>query len=688
MVKKIRTRNRRTHPQDKVEGPTSQVQKLTLQDRLTRAQQQKKEEAKGTKLTAKDLQKTLDTYQKTRRTRNPRKGGVTRNRRPNSIVRSGKRPPLKDFYDKPSDYLKDAKLAPVPSWFKSDKSVDVSIIVPLYNSQAEIADQIRSWDLDRQGLSQEIVYVSDDSPDDSVQKIIDTWELRRQELARPIEGIGKIVVRGHNHGFAAACNTGAHYSRGKFLIFLNADCTMTPGWLKPIVDRLKSDDEIGLVGNLQIRNRKIDSAGSEWSWKTKSFLHIGRNSYNGKEHDPFFVDNAPSDIFLPQEREMITACCCALRREVFFDLEGFDIAYRKGYWEDADLCMRVRANGYKIFYEPQSQIYHKLGHSKAGRHPYYENNVALFESRWIHSGRLDTMVKAKRSCPPSPSIKKHANGKVYGCVIACNEEEFLEVSVDSVSSIVDEWIFVIGGNEYAQRSGMCDIKGYPTDNTLEIARKLANKYGGKVIEPPGRVWKDKVEMRNAYAQFLNPGNWMFLLDGDEVYKPDKLWRVTELMKSYDVLIMQFWLFWNYMDIIGTGKWGSYPQERVVRWKEGFKYHGTNHLHVSTSQNKLVKQALPCWKGSEKMFYHYSWVRPLTKIRQKLLYYKYQSGNNNDAYVDNVFLKWRENSKNVSSTHPMGGGGWTKFPGVHPPSVQKLIEEDKLDFALEGKWEKE
>jgi len=74
------------------------------------------------------------------------------------------------------------------------------------------------------------------------------------------------------------------------------------------------------------------------------------------------------------------------------------------------------------------------------------------------------------------------------------------------------------------------------------------------------------------------------------------------------------------------------------------------------------------------------VRPLEKIRQKLAYYKYQSGNDNDSYVDEIFLKWRENQELVrGKTHPMGGGGSAPFPGIHPPGVQKIIEEGGFNF---------
>jgi GT2 family glycosyltransferase len=680
MVKRIRT-NRNKVREDR-SMPPNDYSRLTLEQRLARAKKQKSDIGRQ-KTRTDEIRKILgDKSENKRRIINAKKGGLTHNR-PKKLTRAVKhasQPIAPKFPDCSENYLKEIKFFKVPDWFESKaKSVDVSIIVPLYKSQTEIAEQIYSWDLARDGLTKEIIYVDDASPDQSGQQVVDSWTARQFDLEEPV---GRIITRTVNRGFGAACNTGAYHACGDCLIFLNADCTVTPGWIRPMISRLRSNPEIGIVGNLQVRHGKIDSAGSEWSWESKSFPHIGRNIYKNKSHQQFTLENAPVDLFLADEREMVTGCCFVIPKSLFIDLEGFDVAYRKGYWEDADLCLRARTNGHKIYYEPKSLIYHKLGHSNAGGHPYINKNREYFKDKWIDSGRIDPLVKAKRSCPPSPSIKKHANGKVYGCVIACNEEEFLEVSVDSVSSIVDEWIFVIGGNEYAYKAGMCNSVGLPNDSTVDIANDLALKYGGKVILPPGRFWKDKVEMRNAYATYLRPNNWLFVLDGDEVYKPDKLWRITELMKQYDVLIMQFWLFWNNINTIGTGKWSGYPQERVVRWKEGMAYRGTNHLHVSMSNGETAKKALPCWSGREKMFYHYSWVRPIDKIRQKLYYYKYQTGNNNDFYVENVFLKWRTNPDNVTSTHPMGGGGWDKFPGIHPDGIKKSMQEGKLDFASE------
>lgn len=567
----------------------------------------------------------------------------------------------------------------IPSWFVSPAKVDVSIIVPMFKSDVVIQDQIKSWVFDDDGLTKEVIYVDDQCPGNSAAVVINSWTQRKQK-DNSINSIGKVIKNKNNLGFSGACNTGAAAATGKYLIFLNADCNVSKNWIKPMIELLENDPTIGLVGNMQTRDGHIDSAGSEWCWEYKHFAHVGKSIHKGKKIQKIPLNKIPADLLVPQEREMVTGCCFAIRKELFDDIQGFDTNYRVGYWEDADICLRVRANGYKIFFQPASRITHVCGHSKSGGHPYRENNKSLFFNRWVHTGRIDSMIANQRANPGDGNIKNTIKTKVTGCVIACNEEEFLEASVKSAAPMVDEWIFVIGGNRYANQAGMCDQKGYPTDNTLDIARSLVKKYGGEVIEPPGRCWHDKVEMRNAYARKLPAETWMFMLDGDEVYKPNQLWRLAELMKEHDCLIMQFWLFWNNINTIGTGVWDNYSQERVVKWKKGYEYAGKNHLHVSY-QSKNVCSQVKTWRNQqERLFYHYSWVRPLEKIKQKIEYYRHQTGKYKPNYVADFFLKWRENPELVhNNTHPFGGGGYAPFPGIHPTEIQELIAQNKLNF---------
>lgn len=554
-----------------------------------------------------------------------------------------------------------------------DLELDVSVIVPLYTSDKVIQKQIESWTSIDDNISKEIIYVDDLCPNKSYSKVIESWNKKENS-----ENI-KVIKNSSNCGYGKACNIGSLYARGKYLIFLNADCELTKNWIKPMIDAFSSASDVGIVGNKQIRKGNLDSAGSEWSWKTKSFLHIGRNSYHQKMiMRPFGEKDIPSDIDTLEKREMVTGCCFAILHNLFYDLEGFDEKFLIGYWEDSDLCLKVRSEGYEIMYQPNSVITHESGHSRSGGHRFMQHNINHFSSRWIETGRIDKLVASKRNNPPHGDIKKNIDGKVVGCIIACNEEEFLQPSIESLSSVVDEWIIVVGGNEYAYKAKMCDDRGFPNDSTMEIAYSMVDKFGGKVIPPPNRLWKDKAEMRRSYCDFLNPGDWMWLMDGDEVYKPNQIWEVTNLMKKYECLYLNHWTFWNNINTQATGYWDNFAAERVVKWREGYGYDGANHLFV-THKGQMIKNLVPTCISEDRLFYHYSWTRPIEKIIQKQEYYKYQTGNYKNNYVDEVFLKWREDPHSIKETHPFGQGGWKKFKGLHPKQIQDRINLGLYNF---------
>lgn len=270
---------------------------------------------------------------------------------------------------------------------------DVSIIIPLYRSFNEIAHQIKSWDTSDDGLTKEIIYVDDKCPQESHNSAIASWS------SRSIKPVARMLLLSNNSGFSTACNEGANYAQGKYVLFLNADTTVTPNWIAPMYHLMENNDKIGITGNLQLKDGDyIDSAGSEWMWDNKTFEHIGRNVYNGKRlHKMMKLEDAPLDLLEVNERDMVTGCCLMMKKSLFDEIGGFDVQYRVAYWEDSDINMQVKSRGYKVFYQPNSRIYHKTNHSRAGLHPFIMDNARLFYERWVNNFRIDDLVKNKRA---------------------------------------------------------------------------------------------------------------------------------------------------------------------------------------------------------------------------------------------------------------------------------------------------
>ena len=299
----------------------------------------------------------------------------------------------------PNSYLYD-----VPDWFNLTVKPQVSVIIPMFKSTEVVRDQIATWVAEDE-LDVEIVYVDDQCPNDSKAAVLDAWTERN--LLKPV---GKIVVCEENCGYARACNVGASHASGDYLIFLNSDTKVTSGWIKPMVDLFVADERVGMVGNLQLKDGgpthgTVDSAGSGWNWQTGYFEHIGRHLYHGSHMvNAFHYDSMPDDLKVVSEREMVTGCCFMMTKKLFDAIDGFDPRYRIGYWEDSDLCMRVREEGYKILFQPKSVIWHKLSHSGAAGHSFYRNNSEIFRNRWVNSGRFDKLLFTPRPSG-SPNVK-------------------------------------------------------------------------------------------------------------------------------------------------------------------------------------------------------------------------------------------------------------------------------------------
>jgi hypothetical protein len=185
------------------------------------------------------------------------------------------------------------KLHKNPAWFDKDVPVDVSIIVPCFKSNEVIKKQIASWNFDEE-LTWEIIYIDDCCPLKSYKAIIEAWDLRKDEIK---SGIGKIYINSKNSGYAHSCNVGASYAKGKYLIFLNADTMVTPNWIKPLITPLQENPEIGIVGNIHLKEDKIHSCGSEWDWKSGSFQHVGFTIHNKQRlNSPYTLKTLPEDL--------------------------------------------------------------------------------------------------------------------------------------------------------------------------------------------------------------------------------------------------------------------------------------------------------------------------------------------------------------------------------------------------------
>ncbi len=207
----------------------------------------------------------------------------------------------------------------------------------------------------------------------------------------PLELIGPpaLVERNAvNIGFAGNCNAGAARALGDILFFLNQDTVAQPDWFDWLLVNF-ANEKIGIVGPKLVFPPGTDPTRPENTIQSCGGLFDGgRGPYHR------YLGYAADDWRVNQRERVswTTGAALAIRRELFFRVGGFDVAYQRGYFEDVDLCMKAVAAGYEIGYEPQSCFTHHVGSSGGISPEVFKANSMLFHRRWDNQIVPDTGV--------------------------------------------------------------------------------------------------------------------------------------------------------------------------------------------------------------------------------------------------------------------------------------------------------
>ena len=237
-----------------------------------------------------------------------------------------------------------------------------SIIIPVFNRAAFTRACLLAIErsVTAEQLPHEVIVVDNGSTDETPQ-LLGSW-------ARSRPG-ARVVSAGQNLGFARACNEGARLARGHYLVFLNNDTLPTPGWLQKMVHLAESGAQVGIVGSkLLFPNGRIQHIGVVFD-ENKNPKHI----YRGLSSDI-----PPAKI--SREYQAVTGACLLVARDLYQAVGGMDESYQNS-GEETDLCMKVRARGYRVLVCADSVVYHFESMGE-GRPAFDFRDRALFKARW------------------------------------------------------------------------------------------------------------------------------------------------------------------------------------------------------------------------------------------------------------------------------------------------------------------
>lgn len=227
-------------------------------------------------------------------------------------------------------------------------NIEISIIIINYNCETYIYKCIESIYKQTKDISFEIIVVDNDSTDNSLVIIREAFpEIR-------------IIENRKNIGFGAANNVGARQAKGSYLLLLNPDTLLLNNALRLFYDHAKSIKEnLGCSGgNLLDDKLKPANLGGNFPSLFQLFSDIGfRHFY------PHYYKRQVS-LMLTEEtlpKQMSIDCICGadlfISKAVFNQMNGFDEDYFL-YYEDTDLCYRLKKEGYDNYIVPEVRIIH------------------------------------------------------------------------------------------------------------------------------------------------------------------------------------------------------------------------------------------------------------------------------------------------------------------------------------------
>lgn len=242
----------------------------------------------------------------------------------------------------------------------------LSIVIVSWNTARRLADCLHSVPAGAEGLPHEIIVVDNASTDGSPAMV--AREFGSVQLIRNVA----------NLGFARANNQGIRASLGRYVLLLNSDTIVPADALAALVQFMDDHPEAGACGP---RLARADSRAQPFAFggdPTIAYLLArgwNRLLFRRSLHD--------WETNVAQAVDWVSGASLLARRDALEQAGGFDENFFL-YFEDNDLCLRLRRAGWKVFYNPNVTITHFGGASlsqSALRTRWYDTSLRYFYSK-------------------------------------------------------------------------------------------------------------------------------------------------------------------------------------------------------------------------------------------------------------------------------------------------------------------
>lgn len=249
-----------------------------------------------------------------------------------------------------------------------------SLIIVNYNTAKITSDCLNSVLAHFDPAKAEIIVVDNASTDGSLEKF-------RQEFGSRVE----LVSNPANVGFAAANNLGARQAKGDILFFLNSDTLIRQDVFGALERFLAADSRVAVAAPIL-----LTGDGQPQPFASGRFPGL----FNLIFAKLFDRSGGAGSIKGPAKIDWVSGAALAVRKDIFQKIGGFDEGFFM-YFEDVDLCRRVKDLGFSVAICSGAAVTHlggkSLGGEAAERKRYYYESQDRFYSKhhgWFISALL------------------------------------------------------------------------------------------------------------------------------------------------------------------------------------------------------------------------------------------------------------------------------------------------------------
>jgi len=229
---------------------------------------------------------------------------------------------------------------------------EVAVVILNYNGRSFLEEFLPS--VIKFSSDARIVVADNASTDDSIQVLLTRFSPRVE-----------LIEIDRNRGFCGGYNYALSHIDAEYFILLNSDIEVTQGWIEPIIRLLKSDSSIAAVQPKILsyhEKNKFEYAGAAGGYIDLMGYPFCRGRIFSQLEEDLGQYNDCRQVF------WASGACLFIRSAAFKKVSGFDEDFF-AHMEEIDLCWRLHQEGYNIYFNGESSVYHVGGGTLSASNP-------------------------------------------------------------------------------------------------------------------------------------------------------------------------------------------------------------------------------------------------------------------------------------------------------------------------------